>query len=52
MGYLNPKALCYLVKAAISVEFTTKQLNYLIYKRCELINTKEQISKALREQLN
>jgi hypothetical protein len=49
MGYLNPKALCHLVKAAIGVEFITKQLNYLIYKRCKLINAKEQISKALKE---
>jgi hypothetical protein len=49
MGYPNPKALCYLVKAAIGVEFITKQLNYLIYKHYKLINTKEQISKALKK---
>jgi hypothetical protein len=41
MGYPNPKALYYLVKAAISVKFTTKQLNYLIYKHYKLINAKE-----------
>jgi hypothetical protein len=41
MGYLNPKALYYLVKAVIGIKFTTKQLNYLIYKRCKLINAKE-----------
>jgi hypothetical protein len=52
MDYLNLKALYYLVKAAIGVKFITKQLDYLIYKRCELINAKEQISKALKERLN
>jgi hypothetical protein len=41
IGYLNLKALYYLVKVAISIEFITKQLNYLIYKYCKLINTKE-----------
>jgi hypothetical protein len=52
MGHPNPKALCHLVKAATGVEFTTKQLDYLIYERCELTNAKEQISKAPRERSN
>jgi hypothetical protein len=49
MGYLNLKAFYHLVKVAIGIKFITKQLNYLIYKRCELTNAKEQIFKALRE---
>jgi hypothetical protein len=52
MGHPNPEALRYLVKAATGVEFTTKQLNYLICERCELTNVKEQISKAPRERSN
>ena len=41
MDYLNYKALCYLLKAAISVEFTTKELDSIVYKRYKLTNTKE-----------
>jgi len=49
MSHLNLKALRHLLKAAISVEFTTKELNSLICQRYELINIKEQIFKALKE---
>jgi hypothetical protein len=49
MGHPNPKALRHLLKAAIGVEFTTKELDSTIYQRCELINAKEQISRAPRE---
>ena len=51
MGYSNHKALCYLLKAAIGVEFTTKELNSMVYKRCKLTNTKEQIFRAPWERL-
>jgi hypothetical protein len=37
------------MKAAINIEFITKQLNYLIYKYYKLINIKEQIFKVLKE---
>ena len=37
------------MKAAIGVEFTTKELNSTICQRYELINAKEQISRAPRE---
>ena len=49
MSHLNLKALRHLLKAAISVEFTTKELDSSICQRYELINVKEQISKAPRE---
>ena len=49
MGHPNPEALRHLLKAATGVEFTTKELDSSICQRCELINVKEQISKALRE---
>jgi len=49
MGHLNSKVLRHLLKAAISVEFITKELNSLIYQRYEFINAKEQIFKALKE---
>jgi hypothetical protein len=32
MGYPNPKALSYLLKAAIRVEFTIKELDFIVYK--------------------
>jgi hypothetical protein len=40
MGYFNPKALSYLLKAAIEVEFMTKELNFIIYKQYKLTNSK------------
>ena len=49
MGYSNYKALRHLLKAAIGVEFTTKELDSVVCERCELTNAKEQISRAPRE---
>ena len=49
MGYPNPKALSHLLKAAIGVEFTTKELDSIVYKQCELTNSKQKVAKALQE---
>jgi hypothetical protein len=49
MGYSNPKALSYLLKAAIGVEFMTKELDSIVYKQCELTNSKQKVARAPRE---
>jgi hypothetical protein len=50
MGHPNPEALSHLLKAAIRVEFTTKELDSIVYKQCELTNSKQKIARAPREQ--
>jgi hypothetical protein len=47
MGYPNPKALSHLLKAAIRVEFTTKELNSIVCEQCELTNSKQKVTRAL-----
>jgi hypothetical protein len=47
MGHPNPKALSHLLKAAIRVEFMTKELDSIIYKQCKLTNLKQKVAKAL-----
>ena len=49
MGHPNPEALRHLLKAAIGVEFTTRELDSAVCERCELTNAKEQISRVARE---
>jgi hypothetical protein len=49
MGYSNPKALSHLLKAAIEVKFMTKELDFIIYKQCELTNLKQKVARAMRE---
>jgi hypothetical protein len=49
MGYPNPKALSHLLKAAIGVEFTTKELDFIVYKQCKLTNSKQKITRAPRK---
>ena len=49
MGYPNPEALSHLLKAAIGVEFTTKELDFIVYKQCELTNSKQKVARALQE---
>jgi hypothetical protein len=49
MGYPNPKALSHLLKAAIGVEFTTKELDFIIYEQYELTNSKQKVARAPRE---
>ena len=50
MGHPNPEVLSHLPKAAIRVEFITKELDSIIYKQCELTNSKQKVTRALREQ--
>jgi hypothetical protein len=47
MGHPNPKALSHLLKAAIRVEFTTKELDFIIYKQYKLINLKQKVVRVL-----
>jgi hypothetical protein len=49
MGHPNPKALSHLLKAAIGVEFMTKELDFIVYKQCELTNSKQKVARALWE---
>jgi transposase InsO family protein len=49
MGHPNPKALSHLLKAAIGVEFTTKELDFIIYEQYELTNSKQKVARAPRE---
>jgi hypothetical protein len=49
MGHPNPKALSHLLKAAIGVEFITKELDSIVCEQCELTNWKQKVSRAPRE---
>jgi hypothetical protein len=49
MGYPNPEALSHLPKAATGVEFTTKELDSIVYEQCELTNSKQKVARAPRE---
>jgi transposase InsO family protein len=49
MGHPNPEALSYLLKAAIGVEFMTKELDSIVCEQCELTNSKQKVARAPRE---
>jgi hypothetical protein len=49
---LNPESLRHLLEAFIRVEFTIKDFDSLVYKRCELTNSKQYILRAPRERSN
>jgi hypothetical protein len=50
MGHPNPKALSHLPKAAIGVEFITKELDSIVYKQYKLTNSKQKVARAPQKQ--